>query len=61
MTHDRGPLCPCCGGSGMHERRPYITASPYDTDAECVTCSGTGVSFHDARPNSCTGYKSLMK
>jgi DnaJ-class molecular chaperone len=55
------PVCPCCGGSGEHEHRPYITASPYDRDRECTTCGGTGHSWHETRANSCTGYRELMR
>ena len=55
------PACPCCGGSGMHEHKPYINASPYDTDAECTTCNGSGKSWFDMRRNTCTGYRLLMK
>jgi DnaJ-class molecular chaperone len=66
IEEDRGstrttPLCNCCQGSGEHEHRPYITASPYDTTGECTTCAGTGLSWHNARPNGCTGYRELMR
>ena len=62
IHQDNEPDCTCCGGGGMHEHKPYILASPYDSDEECTTCSGWGKSwFEDARRNSCAGYRTLMQ
>lgn len=55
------PTCQCCSGSGMHERREYVTVSPDDTDIECSACAGRGESWFDNRPNSCSGYRTLMR
>jgi DnaJ-class molecular chaperone len=55
------PRCPCCGGAGMHNYKPYITSSPDDIDAECTTCSGSGETWFDAQPRSCSGYRSLHR
>jgi hypothetical protein len=67
IDEDRGttrttPLCNCCTGSGEHEYRPFINASPYDTTADCTACGGSGLSWHDIRGhNTCAGYKELVK
>lgn len=55
------PKCDCCGGTGTHDHRPYITASPFDTDTECTACDGTGATWHAARRNSCLGYRNLRR
>lgn len=59
--HPRIPACPCCGGTGMHEHKPFINASPHDEDTECTTCAGRGRSWFEVRQNSCSGYHLLMK
>ena len=62
VLHDETePACACCGGDGMHEYRPYLSASPYDSDEECTTCSGSGRSWFETRQNSCIGYHTLMR
>lgn len=55
------PPCVCCGGSGQHVYRPYSSSSPDDDDIECSTCGGTGVTWFNARPRTCTGYYTLMR
>lgn len=55
------PPCQCCGGSGMHGYRPHVSPSPDDDDAECSTCGGKGVTWFNARQNSCSGYRTLMR
>lgn len=56
------PKCRCCNGAGIHEHRAYVGGrSPEDYDMECSVCAGRGVTFFDARPNSCTGFRTLTR
>ena len=57
------PTCPCCGGNGGHGYRAFARGvSPYDDDEGCTNCNETGHTwFTDARPDSCSGYRSLMR
>lgn len=58
--HPRIPVCPCCGGNGMHGHKPYVYSSPYDQDEECTACAGSGRSWFRDRQNSCAGYHNLL-
>ena len=59
---DARPTCPCCIGTGMHGYHPYASPSPSDDWEDCTNCGGQGRTwFDDARPWSCTGFKSLMR
>ena len=58
--HPKAPTCPCCDGEGLHYVQ--VTAggrSPFDYDAKCDTCNGTGLSWFTTRANSCRGARSL--
>lgn len=60
-TQDK-PVCPCCGGNGMHYYRAVIGAArPSDDDAECSLCAGTGHTWFESRPNGCSGYRELLR
>jgi len=59
---DTRPPCPCCGGSGGHDYRAFVSPSDRDDDEDCTNCEGRGTTwFTDARPNSCTGYRTLVR
>jgi len=59
---DSRPICPCCGGTGMHGYRPRISPSPDDDSEGCTNCGERGRTwFDDAPPRSCTGYRVLWK
>lgn len=59
---DTRPKCPCCNGSGMHGYLPYPNASPGDDWEGCTNCEERGTTwFTDARPNTCQGYRTLMR
>jgi hypothetical protein len=56
------PKCPCCNGNGMHGYHPHTGPSPDDDWEGCTNCGEQGNTlFTDARPNSCTGYRTLMR
>lgn len=61
--HTGKPVCPCCNGHGGHGYKYVLgAASPLDDDEDCTNCGGQGRTwFTDARPNTCTGYKALMR
>lgn len=61
---DTRPICPCCEGSGGHGYRASAigVTNPADDDEGCTNCGEKGRTyFTDARPNSCSGYRELMK
>ena len=59
---DTKPKCPCCMGTGMHGYRPYTSPSDHDDSEGCTNCGERGTTwFTDAKPWSCTGYKTLMR
>ena len=56
------PICTCCNGTGQHEYKPRITASPDDIDTECSYCSGTGKTwFNSKRRERCPNYEQLLR
>lgn len=60
--HEFKPHCPCCESAGMHGYRPLVSPSPGDDSEGCTNCSETGRTwFTDAKPNSCQGYRTLMR
>lgn len=59
---DTRPPCPCCGGTGMHGYRPFTSPGPGDDSEGCTNCEERGTTwFTDARPNSCQGYRAMMR
>jgi DnaJ-class molecular chaperone len=59
---DTRPTCPCCGGSGMHGLRPFVSPSDRDDSEGCTNCDERGTTFFtDARPNSCAGYRTMIR
>ena len=62
-AEDTRPVCPCCGGSGGHGfRATALGPSPMDDDEGCTNCGEQGRTFFtDAKPRSCTGYRTLMR
>lgn len=59
---DTRPTCPCCGGTGMHGYRGFVSPSPIDDEEDCTNCGGRGTTwFTDARHQSCTGWRILMR
>jgi hypothetical protein len=62
VTPEQGrPVCDCCGGSGRHIYKPYLTASPYDDDCECSACGGTGTTWFQPKHATCANYRQMVR
>jgi DnaJ-class molecular chaperone len=62
IDEDDRPTCPCCMGTGMHGHRASVSPSPDDDSEGCTNCGERGRTFFtDAKPWSCTGYRTLMR
>jgi DnaJ-class molecular chaperone len=61
IDHPKAPECGCCDGDGTHFVRVAASASPDDYDEPCVNCNGTGHSWFEARPNSCSAARRVRR
>jgi len=61
-AQDTTPICPCCNGAGTHAYRAYARgASPGDDDEGCTLCGERGRTWHNGRPDSCSGARDLRR